>query len=92
MGASIPNRTLSPRMSTMVMTMFSPIMMLWSRCRDKTSITGSFLPSPSPTGCGSTVPGPGSGNITHPGLFAAPRSGRTTMVIEPDNNPFFLFA
>ncbi len=43
LGASIPKRTLSPRMSTMVTTISSPIMMLSSRCLDKTSIVGSFL-------------------------------------------------
>src|SRR5688572_20246161 len=42
-GASIPRRTLSPRISTIVTTMSSPIMMLSSRCLDKTSIGGSFL-------------------------------------------------
>src|SRR3954470_7845053 len=42
-GAAIPNRTLSPRMSTTVMTMWSPMMILSSRCRDRTSIFGSFL-------------------------------------------------
>src|SRR6187402_624272 len=43
MGAAIPNRTLSPRISTTVMTMSSPMMILSSRCRDRTSISGSFL-------------------------------------------------
>src|SRR5688572_21433200 len=43
LGASMPSRTLSPRISTMVTTMSSPIMMLSSRCLDKTSIGGSFL-------------------------------------------------
>src|SRR5689334_13500636 len=43
-GAAIPNRTLSPRMSTTVMTISSPMMILSSRCRDRTSIVnGSFL-------------------------------------------------
>src|SRR5487761_1701669 len=36
----MPSRTLSPRMSTMVMTILSPIMMLSSRCLDRTSIAG----------------------------------------------------
>src|SRR5262249_28628992 len=40
----IPNRTLSPRISTTVMMISSPIMILSSRCRDRTSIVfGSFL-------------------------------------------------
>jgi hypothetical protein len=34
---------LSPRMSTIVTTMLSPIMMLSSRCLESTSIAGSFL-------------------------------------------------
>jgi hypothetical protein len=34
----MPSRTLSPRMSTIVITMLSPMMMLSSRCRDKTNI------------------------------------------------------
>src|SRR6516165_10831576 len=43
-GAAIPNRTLSPRISTTVMTISSPMMILSSRCRDRTSIVfGSFL-------------------------------------------------
>src|SRR3954452_13306162 len=43
-GAAIPSRTLSPRISTTVMTMSSPMMILSSRCRDRTSIVlGSFL-------------------------------------------------
>ena len=39
----MPSRTLSPRMSTIVTTMLSPIMMLSSRCLESTSIAGSFL-------------------------------------------------
>src|SRR5262245_32208357 len=39
----MPRRTLSPRISTMVTTMLSPMMILSSRCRDRTSIDGSFL-------------------------------------------------
>src|SRR5579883_1112806 len=43
-GAAIPSRTLSPRISTTVMTISSPMMILSSRCRDRTSIVfGSFL-------------------------------------------------
>src|SRR5271170_3880407 len=43
-GAAIPNRTLSPRISTTVITISSPMMILSSRCRDRTSIVyGSFL-------------------------------------------------
>lgn len=38
----MPSRTLSPRMSTIVTTTLSPMMMLSSRCRDKTSIANSF--------------------------------------------------
>lgn len=38
-GALIPRRTLSPRISTMVTTISSPIIMLSSRCRDKTNIS-----------------------------------------------------
>jgi len=34
--------TFSPRMSTMVISMSSPIMMVSSRCRDSTNIPGSF--------------------------------------------------
>jgi hypothetical protein len=34
---------LSPRMSTMVITTLSPIIMLSSRCLDKTSIAGSLF-------------------------------------------------
>ena len=41
-GAWIPKRTLSPRISTMVTTTLSPITMLSSRCRDRTSIIGSL--------------------------------------------------
>ena len=37
-GASIPRRTLSPRMSTIVITILSPIIMLSSRCLLKTSM------------------------------------------------------
>src|SRR5205085_10990104 len=39
----MPRRTLSPRISTIVTTILSPIMILSSRCRDRTSIDGSFL-------------------------------------------------
>ena len=42
-GAVMPRRTLSPRMSTMVISISSPIMMVSSRCLDRTSMGVSFL-------------------------------------------------
>jgi len=43
LGALIPRRTLSPRISTTVTSMLSPIMIVSSRCLDSTNISGSFL-------------------------------------------------
>src|SRR3984957_13600034 len=39
----MPSRTLSPRISTIVMIILSPMMMLSSRWRDKTSIAGLLI-------------------------------------------------
>ena len=48
----LTSRTLSPRISTIVTTTLSPIMMLSSRCLDNTSIAYSSLPSPQRRPCG----------------------------------------
>src|SRR3989344_6338063 len=46
-GAVMPNRTLSPRMSTTVIFTSSPIIIVSSRCLESTSITGYSFPSQS---------------------------------------------
>jgi len=46
LGSIDTSRTLSPRMSTTVISMSSPIMIVWSRCLDSTNILAPSLAMP----------------------------------------------